>query len=106
MLSVSIQLVNDQFNIVFYPEITRESVQQYVANDVFPAIGKARDKSDLRMKFCRAVADYAEEAFYDGDATVLKALQAMLHNVMLVQEPTIKRRLRAVLARQVVNADE
>ena len=106
MLSTSIQLVNKHFNIVFYPEITVESVQQYLATEVFPAIGKARDKSDLRMKLCTAVADYAEEAFYDGDAAVLKALQAMLHNVMLVQESTIQRRLRAVLDRQVVNAIE
>ncbi len=106
MLSVSIQLVNNQFNIVFYPEITRESVQQYVATKVLAAIGKVRDKSDLRMQFCRAVADYAEEVFYDDDAAVLKALQAMLHNVMLVQESTIKRRLQAVLDREVVNADD
>ena len=105
MLSVSIQLVNNQFNIVFYPEITRESVQQYVVTKVLAAIGKTSDTSDLRMQFCRAVADYAEEVFYDDDAAVLKALQAMLHNVMLVQESTIQRRLRAVLAREVVNAD-
>ena len=105
MLSVSIQLVNNQFNIVFYPEITRESVQQYVVTKVLAAIGKTSDTSDLRMQFCRAVADYAEEVFYDEDAAVLKALQAMLHNVMLVQESTIKRRLQAVLDREVVNAD-
>jgi len=108
MISTSINLVDsaNQFNIVFYPEITLESVQQYLANDVFPAIGKVHDESDLRKRFCGAIADYAEEAYYDGDTAVLKALQAMLHNVMQVQESTIQRRLHAVLTRQVVNADD
>jgi hypothetical protein len=73
---------------------------------VFNAIINTLNTPDLRMKLCSAVANYAEEAFYDGDAAVLKALQTMLHNVMKVTEPTVKRRLNAVLACQVVNEEQ
>jgi hypothetical protein len=101
-LSTCLLLIKDKFEIVFYPEITRESVQRFLIDKTFPKIrGHARPKvTDKRIELCVEIAAFAEEAFFDHDAATLEALEKLINNVMSIGEAATR---AAVLNRSVVD---
>jgi hypothetical protein len=103
MLLTCLLLIKDKFEIVFYPEITRESVRRFLIDETFPKIQRFDKATDKCIELCVEIAAFAEEAFFDHDAATLEALEKLINNVMSIGEATLRRRIHVVVNRSVID---